>query len=241
MKSIFNIHPLTIISLFITLITGYFKETVIMMMIIFIHEIGHIISALIFKWKIEKIIVLPFGAITFFNVLINKPLIEEFIVAIMGPIFQIVFTFLLNDEMISFYSYIILIINLIPIYPLDGSKILYVLINKIFSFKTSHEIIIFISYIIVTFLLFLMILNKNIIMILFLLFLIIKLKDEISNHNLIFNKFLYERYLYDFNFKKVKIVSNLTKFKKDYHHFINKNNRCIDEKKCLQELFKSSR
>ena len=238
MKNIFNIHPLTIISLLITLMTGYFKETFIIMTIILIHELGHIIASLIFKWKIEKIVVLPFGAITFFNILINVPLIEEFIVAIMGPIFQIIFTLVLNNKTISFYSYIILIINLFPIYPLDGSKILYVLINKIFSFKMSHKLIIYISYFIVSFLLFLMILDKNIIMILFLLFLLFKLKDEINNHNLIFNKFLYERYLYDFDFKRVKIVSKVDKFKKDYYHFIRDNTKYIDEKKYLINLFK---
>ena len=238
MRTLFKVHPFTLVSLFITLITGYFKETFIIMTIIFIHELGHIIASLMFRWKIEKIVVLPFGAITFFNVLINTSLLEEFIVAIMGPIFQIVFTLILNNEIVNFYSYIILIINLIPIYPLDGAKILYVFLNKIFPFKMSHKLIVLISYFIASFLMFIMLLNKNIIMILFLLFLLLKLKEEINNHSLIFNKFLYERYLYDLNFRKKRLVFRIDKFKKGYYHYIRLSNNILDEKNYLKLLLK---
>ena len=51
--------------------------------------------ALYYKWNIEKIIILPFGALTLFHEKINKPLFEEFIILIMGPIFQIVGTYFL--------------------------------------------------------------------------------------------------------------------------------------------------
>ena len=47
-----------------------------------------------FKWKIEKVIILPFGALTIFNVDLNSKIYEEFLICIMGPLFQLIFTFL---------------------------------------------------------------------------------------------------------------------------------------------------
>ena len=188
--------------------------------------------AILLKWNIKKIVFLPFGGITIFNEILNKPLKEEFLIAIMGPLFQIAFTILINNSLLHFYSKIILMLNLIPIYPLDGSKILNVFFNKILPFKTSHKLTIYFSYL--TGLSIYVIFNKNLVLFLFISTLIFKLKREFDNHEFIFNKFLYERYLYDLNFKKIKIVLNEKKFKKDYYHFIKKGSKVIEEKLYLQ-------
>ena len=77
MKNIFKIHPLTYITILIALITGNFKNIFIFMTIILIHEMGHFLTALILKWKVTKVVILPFGGITIFNESLNKPLKEE--------------------------------------------------------------------------------------------------------------------------------------------------------------------
>jgi hypothetical protein len=41
---------------------------------------------------------LPFGCITIYNVLLNVKLKEEFLVAIMGPIFQLGLSFFIKDD-----------------------------------------------------------------------------------------------------------------------------------------------
>ncbi len=241
MKPTFRIHPLCYVILLITFLTGYFKDIMIFMAIILIHEIGHIIVAIILNWKIKEIIILPMGGVTIFNEVINKPLKEEFFIAIGGPLFQIVITFILNlfmyNELFNYYSLIILIINLLPIYPLDGSKIMNVLINKIFSFKLSHKILIISSLLITGALIIINIVNINLIYILFLLLIIIKIKEEIVNHYFIFEKFLYERYLYNFKFKKFKIIPNIYKFKRDYYHYVKNDNNIIDETLILKKKF----
>ena len=237
MKTLFKIHNLTCISFLIAFLTGYFKEMMIFMSIIIIHESGHILAALLFKWNIEKIVILPFGGIIVFNELINKPLIEEFIITIAGPLFQILFTILINNSILTFYSKIILFINLIPIYPLDGAKLLNIFLNKILSFKTSHKLTIYISYLLGLIFLIFMFIKREYIYFFTILLLVIKLKLELKNHDIIFNKFLYERYLYDLKFKKARIVSRLEKLKKDYLHYINVNNNLINEKEYLKNKY----
>ena len=195
------------------------------MIIIFIHELGHIISGIIFKWKIEKIVILPFGCLTIFNEKINRPLIEEFIITISGPILQIIHMFFLDD---TYYSKLLLIFNLLPIYPLDGYKLLNIFLNKIFSFKLSHLISIYISFIVIF-------LFKNNLVVIFVIFLLLlNIIKELLNHKYIFNKFILERKLYNFDFKKIKLVSNIKEFKKDYKHVIKENGIYIKEKDYLK-------
>ncbi|MBR6690584.1 MAG: hypothetical protein IKL65_04575, partial [Bacilli bacterium] len=144
MKIILNkiyFHPLFIFTLFVFISIGYFRFITYFMLLILVHELGHILVSLIFKWNIDKIIILPFGGLTKYNENINRPLIEEFLIAISGIIFQIVFYMLINNyidyKYFNIINYFIIIFNLIPIYPLDGSKILNIFFNVVTSYKNS--------------------------------------------------------------------------------------------------------
>ena len=153
MKNILNkiyIHPLFLITLFIFVSIGYFRFLIYFMVLIIVHELGHIMISLLFKWNIDKIIILPFGGLTKYNEIINRPLIEEFLIAISGIIFQYIFYLLVKDFIDYKYfktiHYFIILFNLIPIYPLDGSKILNIFFNIITSFKNSFQLNIYHLY-----------------------------------------------------------------------------------------------
>ena len=60
------------------------------MSLIVFHEFGHFLTAKQFNWNIDGIYIYPLGGITKFNTDINKPIVEELLVTLMGPIFQIV-------------------------------------------------------------------------------------------------------------------------------------------------------
>ena len=125
--------------MFVCVITGMFKELIIFMFIVVVHECGHILVGLLLKQKIEKIILLPFGGITIFNMKLNISSYKELLIAISGPIFQIFGYILLNkyirDNIYLYYNLIILMFNLIPIYPLDGSKIVNSFLNMLFNWN----------------------------------------------------------------------------------------------------------
>ena len=218
------------------MITGNIKNFLLFTFIIVIHELGHVSFACILKWKINKVVLLPFGAITIFNEKINRPLKEEFIILIMGPIFQILGTLLLlNTKNALEYSKIILFFNLLPIYPLDGSKLVNILLNIWLSFKKSHLITIYISLLLIGFIMFKV--RFNLLLVLIFLFIITNLIKEIKNHQNIFNKFLLERYLYSFNFKKRKMIKKPENMKRDYTHIFKTKKSCKTEKEILKEMF----
>jgi len=243
MKSILTkiyIHPLFIMTLFIFVSIGYFRFLIYFMLLILVHELGHIIISLLFKWNIDKIIILPFGGLTKYNEMINRPLIEEFLIAIAGVVFQFLFYLLVKDfidyKYFSFINYFIILFNLIPIYPLDGSKILNIFFNLIYSYKNSLSLTIIISYIfIIIFSLLFFSVNKIIAFVI--IFLLLEVNRLYKERKALFNKFLLERHLNEFKFKKKKTINNVDKMKKDYRHLFYIDGKYLTENYFLKKMF----
>lgn len=243
-KNILNkiyFHPLFIIFAFIFVLIGKFRFMSYFMILILIHETGHILVSLFFKWNIKKIIILPFGGLILYDININTPLIEDLLVSISGVIFQqLIYIFLSNYisfKYLSFINYFIIFFNLLPVYPLDGSKILEYFLNILFPYKTSLKIISFLSIIINIILIFLLF-NCNKLLVTIIIFLILKEIKYYNNINYVFNKFLIERSIKKFNFRKSIIINNINQMKKDFYHFFEYNNILVDEKKFLRIFFK---
>lgn len=248
-----KIHPVFFFLIFASVLTGLFKEFSIFFIIIFVHEIGHVISATYYHWNIKTINFYPFGGLIKFDEQINKPIKEELIIVISGLFMQSLlyfficilhnFYYISDNLFFAFqkYHYSILLFNLLPIYPLDGIKIINLLFSKIFPYKFSHLLSLIISYIfIVIFIIysFKNSLSMNTLLIISLL--ISKLIEERKNHKYYFNKFVFERYLYNFNFKSIKIINNnkIKKMYRDKKHVFKVNKDYVTEKNMLKNKFK---
>ena len=90
MKNIY-INPLFYIVSLIMLATGFFKPFLFMIIYLIIHEIGHIITAYILGYRVCKINVFPCGLLTIFNMKINDSIFKDFLIAIAGALFQIIY------------------------------------------------------------------------------------------------------------------------------------------------------
>ena len=192
--------------------------------------------------KINEIYIYPLGGISKFNMDLNISIKKELLILINGPLFQCLAYLLLliimptKKELINIYHYSILMFNLLPIYPLDGGKLVKLLLNKIISYKSSLKIVINLSYLVTIILL--LINKKNIsifIMISLLLILITKEKNKIDY---IYNKYLLERYLNHYNFKSNKIINNINNLYRDKTHLIHINNKYTTEKDYLNEMYR---
>lgn len=233
-----KIHIFFYILTFVSILTGHFKDFILFTSIILFHELGHIISGIHYKWDIDKIVILPNGAITIFNTSINKPFKEEFIVSIMGFVFQFIFYFFLkkfNITNLFAINYGILLFNLLPIYPLDGSKILNSILNLFFPYKLSNLISIILSIIFLIPLLFF----KNLVIYLVIIFLSIKVFNEIKLRKITFIKFLLERKNKNFKFKKIKTIKglNINKMFKYYKNIFYSNKMYYTEGDILKKKF----
>ncbi len=240
-KNIFKIHAFFYIVMFVAFITGNIRDFLIFTSIIIVHELGHIVAGVVFSWDVKQVILLPFGGLTIFNNLINTSLFQEFIVALMGPLFQIIFYLILNNlfvlpDRVVYYNFVLLFFNLLPIFPLDGSKFLYVFLCLFFPFRYGHLIIIFVSFIFIfAFLFFLG--RFDLLIFLILLFLFFKVYSELRNHRFIFNKFLLERYSYNFSFSHVKYINSVNKMYLWCRHLFLVDNNYVSEANFLKKLF----
>ena len=165
----------------------------------------------------------------------------------MGPITQIIYYFIIINflslrdiEIIKVYNYSILIFNLLPIYPLDGGKLINILLSYIFSYKNSYIITMIISFIISILILFISITNTfNLTFNLFLMIslIITKLIEEYRKRKYYFNKFKLERFLKNYKFKRIKTINNVDNMMRDKRHLIKINHKYYTEKEVLRKRY----
>jgi len=222
-------------------ITGHFRSIIIFTIIILIHELGHFLAALSLRWNVKKIEIYPYGGCSKFDVDINIPIWEELIVLIMGPITQLIFIYLLQyfidyNNMIMFdrYSRWILCFNLLPIFPLDGGKFVQLFLCRLTSYYQSCQITLYLShFFLISLFTCILIYNHNFILILILLVLFITLLKEIKQSSYYYQRFLLERYLNDYHFRRKKNIKDIKKMKRDTTHIISN----ILEKDYLKQYF----
>ena len=238
---IFKFHLFYLVMAFICALTGYFKHFILFTLLIIIHELGHITGALIFKWKIKKVLILPLGGLTIFDEYLSKSIFEEFIILILGPLFQIIFYSIYTkifgfNEIIYTYHYALLLFNMLPIFPLDGFKLLNIFFNKIFSYRKSFYLSIFISILtIISLIIYCLYFYYNINLLFMSIFLLFKLYISFKDLKYSYQKFLLERYLYNFPFKKRKVSKSIYDFSKECYHYID----FYEEKDYLNKYFQN--
>lgn len=249
-KKKFKFHSFTYFLVLLACCSGFFKNISLILIIILFHELGHILAIKHYEYEIEKVEIYPFGGITKVNKPINTPLKQEIIIAFAGVFFQLFlqfafslfykYNFILENTYYLFKSYnqIILIFNLLPIIPLDGSVIFHSILEYVFPYQKAYKL--FLSFSIVFFLLFLYThtlhsLNNYMI----LTFLLFKIYDAYKKQKYYQNKFYLERHLYEIPYTKIKSHSNidLRKLKKDTLHFFWQQDRYRHEKEILKNYY----
>lgn len=249
-----HISPLFLFVIFLSFISGLFKDVITLFLIIIIHEAGHVFFLCIYKWKIKKIDITICGGFITFDDVIDKPFKEEFIISLAGFLFQFLLfiiciclsNFNIIDiklfSLITKYNLSIFLFNVLPIYPLDGSKILYVIFNNFISYKRTLKLLNLISFtnvflIIFIFLFFKIKFEYSYIMII--IFIISKLINLLKNIPHLFNRLLFERYMYGTNAKKIVYIKNLNLnlFRRQRKHYFKIGKHYYDERSILKKRF----
>lgn len=158
------------IFIFIFFLTGQVEIYGILMLFAFLHEMGHMICGLLLGLKPKELLIMPFGLSIAFHVSskdYNKKIrkanvlaMKRLFIALAGPITNlliiIVWTifdfnlFQISKEVIIYSNILIGLFNLIPIYPLDGGRIIKELLqiqcglkeSAIYTNKISNIIVI---------------------------------------------------------------------------------------------------
>lgn len=137
--------------------TGQIEIYFLCLLFALIHELGHVIVARFLGYKLLKFKVMPLGFSIFLQTNIedynkkiekgNMYVLKNLIISMAGPITNIILFIialflpieLMLKEKIIYLNAIIAIFNLIPMYPLDGSKVLQNILKLFCSNKESYK------------------------------------------------------------------------------------------------------
>lgn len=203
-----HIHPLFWVIVVIAVIHAQFFNLLLLFLIVFIHELGHLVACLYFSWDVKRVLLLPFGGVVETDEHGRRPLKEEMIVILAGPLqhfwlialakILFLFSFISPATYETFvqFNWMILFFNCLPILPLDGGKLLYYIFSSLWPFRVALERAIYTSTV------FLMLFTIAILLIfpthlngwLMVFFLAYSLMQEWKNRHYTFMRFLLERY-----------------------------------------------
>lgn len=257
MKNIYKrirVSPFFLFIIFISVISGLFRDILTLLLVLLVHELGHILLSVKLNWKISKIDITMCGGFITYDDIIDKPFNEELIVALAGFMFQIIlfiasyiiFKIDIIDNkalfLINKYNVAVLLFNIIPIYPLDGSKVMLILLNILYPYKKALRLINFISIVILILILTYFIHNNAKLeysYIIIISFIISKIISHIREVPYLFNKLLFERYIYPIKVNKYNYVnnSNINLFKRRRKNIFKVNNHYVGENVILAKKF----
>jgi len=247
MKNILNkirIDNITYLLIFLALISGYIKKSLIILIIVLVHEFGHVFFFVLFNIEIDSIVIYPFGGVTKVNKKIHERIYKDVLISLGGVLFQLIlclsFIFLYRMDFIVKSTFdlfclsnlSIILFNLIPIVPLDGSKLLFSVFTKFFSFRrclllqmivSVFSLLMFIFYIV----------SSGLNDIVTIVFLIIQLFSLFKEQKYILNKFYLERILYNNYYNGIYNSKKMEDMRLDKYYYFKEGKGFIKEKDYL--------
>ncbi|AMA72129.1 MULTISPECIES: M50 family metallopeptidase [Aneurinibacillus] len=152
-----HVHPLFWLIMLGALLVGQFMEVITLFSIVLLHELGHVTAARWYGWRVKRIELLPFGGVLEIEEWGNTMPGAEFVVALAGPLVNallIVFGLAMMQLEIwssvwtAFFVYSNLLIggfNLLPIWPLDGGRVMQTALSLVLPYRQAMLWSIYIS------------------------------------------------------------------------------------------------
>ena len=171
-KNKIKFEPSYYIVTLLAILTGYFNQYIVFAISILLHECGHLLMASFFKWELDELKFFAFGGQMRFKGELNKANKEDLLISSAGVMVNLmllsIFLYFAQLEVSGIQlkwinSFIwaqcfIIVFNLIPLPPLDGSRILGDILSCFFPYRYSLRIICYFNIVFISFIVLLTIL-----------------------------------------------------------------------------------
>ncbi|WP_069649230.1 site-2 protease family protein [Caloranaerobacter ferrireducens] len=154
-----KINYLLFILFVLYFILGYFSEVIIIFFSVLIHELAHVYLAFKLGFKVNCVELFPFGGVARIEGLIGTEPLKEIKVVVIGPAINVLLAvvlifikkYLFENQIIVLLiktNMILAFINLLPILPLDGGRILRAILSLKLGIKKATLCVLEFTYII---------------------------------------------------------------------------------------------
>ncbi|MCL1950644.1 MAG: site-2 protease family protein [Turicibacter sp.] len=155
MSRLIKFEPTFYVMTVLAILLGHFTQFVIFGMTLVVHELGHFFMARLFKWELEELRLFGFGGVMRFRGELNKSNLADLWVSLGGIMSNGLFLMLLllvdtdalSSVILNRHYYLIfsqlfmIVFNLMPLPPLDGSRILMALLSMNLPYKKVLDLV----------------------------------------------------------------------------------------------------
>lgn len=135
-----NIKISFIILMIIVIALNLLEQFFILLMLVTLHELCHIVIAKIYGAVCREVVIMPIGFCAKIN-LDELSFFRKICVILAGPVFNIIFGVLTGSNI----SIIIGVFNLLPVYPLDGGRLLNYAMGYILGTLRANRYVVLVS------------------------------------------------------------------------------------------------
>lgn len=146
-----RIHPTFLVVLVLYGVLGLAAQALLVFALVLGHELAHLLTARAYGFKVLGLELFPFGGAAYSDDLFEGRKLEESIMALAGPAFNVVLLFgaqilrwngwwsgELSDDFVRFNLWLAAF-NLIPVLPLDGGRVMRALFAGAFGFVRTTK------------------------------------------------------------------------------------------------------